>query len=658
MHPRLPTLLVIVNVALIGVIVLGLGLVASTLIAGFADEQGLTRVAQSAQIAHHDIMQAAASYQTDAFVLAERPTLARLLIAENHPELSNFIEQFRHTSALDGVAVLRAQRVIASTRPFTATILTSHSPVIMHNGNYFQIVASAGVPNQQDAQVVIWRNLDARFVQGLSDTLMMPVSIREPLNASETTQSLVTKRIDNIYVSTIPLLGADQQVLGLIEVHLANEQIASASQRLISTLLILALSVGFIAALINSAIGRYIGTPLQRLTVAAARIGRGDLTTPVPASHGVEVGTLATTLEDMRRQLNTLTLDLRQQQAEATAILSGIVEGVYTVDRERRIHYLNRQAAMILNIEPQAAIGQFCGDVLRPLEQHGERPCLNNCPIIHARFRGTVRAVEHLTQQEGTQRTVIITSAGGHAGTQVQVIRDETEIEAARRLRDMLLATISHEFRTPLSAQLASLELLQDQLGQLSEEQIQQLLLSLQRGSLRLTYLIDNLLESARIEAGQLAIRRSTVALDAVIDDALDLMQPLLYQRRQRIDLDLPYPLPALNGDATRLTQVFVNLLANASKFAPEDTQIGIGGTVGATNIQVWIDDQGPGLPSTAGESPFHLFVRAKTEPEQSGTGLGLWIAQSIVERHGGRILVPTHEHGTRIIVELPRGIS
>ena len=648
---RLPTLLVIVNVALIGVIVLGVGVVTRTLVMGFADEQGLARVTQSVHIARNNIAQAADTYQTNALVLAERPTLGRLLANDNRAELGAFIEQFRATSELAGVAVVRDQTTIASTSVILPSMTLTTTPTLIHTNAMLSVVATAQVPNQPAAHVVIWRNLDQPFIHQLSATLGLSVTIMPESTSDHAMQSI---RTTNAYVGRAPLFDANQTQVGMIEVRLPTDQIASASQRLITTLLMLAVGVGLLAALINSAMGRYVGTPLQRLTTAAARIGRGDLTTPVPRSRGVEVGTLATTLEDMRQQLNTLTNDLRRQQAEATAILGGIVEGVYTVDRERRIRYLNPQAATLLGIDPASAVGQFCGDVLRPLDQHGERPCVNNCPIIHARFRGTVRTVEHIQSSDGTRHTVIITSARGHDGTQVQVMRDETDIEAARRLRDTLLATISHEFRTPLSAQLASLELLQDQLGELSQAQIQQLLLSLQRGALRLTYLIDNLLESARIEAGQLAIRRRMIALDAVIDDTLDLMRPLLHQRGQRVDLDLPYPIPMMNGDATRLIQVFVNLLANASKFSPQDSQISIGGAVFADHVHIWVDDQGSGMPAAAGESPFRLFVRARTEPEQSGAGLGLWIVQSIVERHGGNIIVPPRDHGTRIVVELP----
>src|SRR4029079_18914389 len=141
---------------------------------------------------------------------------------------------------------------------------------------------------------------------------------------------------------------------------------------------------------------------------------------------------------------------------------------------------------------------------------------------------------------DGTRRTMVVASAPPVAGEvddaerrQFQVLRDETDVEATRRLRDTVLANISHEFKTPLSAQLASIELLQDQLRGLPSGEAAQLVSSFGRGTLRLTHLIDNLLESVRIDAGRDSIRRAPVALDEVVEEAVELMSSLLAQKGQ-----------------------------------------------------------------------------------------------------------------------------
>ncbi|MEP7359702.1 MAG: HAMP domain-containing protein, partial [Anaerolineales bacterium] len=262
--------------------------------------------------------------------------------------------------------------------------------------------------------------------------------------------------------------------------------------------LVLRLAVVFTAlsAAANYWLARQLSQPLQRLAVDAARIGYGDLAAPIVATPGAEIGALAAALEEMRTRLLGLTTGLRRQQAESDAILTGIVEGVFAVDRERRICYLNPQAAALLATTPEDAVGRFCGDVLNPQGAHGVRPCEDQCPIVHARFRAGARATEHLLLPSGEQRTVVITSAAPgsdnsplHSPRQMQVLRDETEVETTRRLRDAVLANVSHEFKTPLSAQLASIELLLDQLPDLTTDQTAQLVISLQRGTLRLTHL-------------------------------------------------------------------------------------------------------------------------------------------------------------------------
>jgi signal transduction histidine kinase len=358
-------------------------------------------------------------------------------------------------------------------------------------------------------------------------------------------------------------------------------------------------------------------------------------------------------MEEMRGRLLALTGELGRRQVETEAILSGIVEGVFAVDRERRIRYLNPQAAQLLGLTAEEAQGRFCGDVLRPEPLDGVRPCEERCPIIHARSSGSARATENLVLRSGARRSVVITSA-----RQFQVMRDETEIEATRRLRDTVLANISHEFRTPLAAQLASIELLRERIAELGSDEAHQLVLSLERGTLRLTQLIDNLLESVRIEAGRDGLRHAPVALDEVVEEAVELTAPLLAQREQELSIDLPYPLPPVVGDGPRLIQVFVNLLANANKFAPTASPIRIGGSVLPSAIQLWVEDEGPGLPAEADESLFQRFVRSPgEEPGQSGIGLGLWIVQSIVGRHGGRVETAPGRSGSglRVSITLPR---
>ena len=111
-----------------------------------------------------------------------------------------------------------------------------------------------------------------------------------------------------------------------------------------------------------------------------------------------------------------------------------------------------------------------------------------------------------------------------------------------------------------------------------------------------------------------------------------------------------------MDGDEVRLTQVFVNLLANASKFAPEGSRIYIGAVGEGAQLRAWVEDEGPGMPEISSGSIFDRFSRgAEQEPEPGGLGLGLWIVKSIIDRHGGTIAASrTTEQRTRFSFTLP----
>jgi signal transduction histidine kinase len=327
------------------------------------------------------------------------------------------------------------------------------------------------------------------------------------------------------------------------------------------------------------------------------------------------------------------------------------------VDSDRRIRYANAQVAKLLRRPEGEIVGRFCGDVLQPQPQQGERPCERRCPILAARESPQSSAREMLCLNDGAVRSTIVLSAPPVQGVQVQILRDETDLEAARRARDSVLGNISHEFRTPLAAQLASIELLRDGLREMPPEAQQELLSNVERGVLRLMRLIDNLLESVRIEAGQNSIRMQPVDLLEVVVEARDLIAPLLRQRQLSVSIDEAGIGAVVRGDAQRLGQVFVNLLANAAKFGPEGSTIRIGGLRTGSLVDVWVEDEGPGVPEGNSGAIFERFQRGvDSEPDAPGLGLGLWIVKSIVERHGGTVRMErTAQQRTRFILSLPQ---
>jgi signal transduction histidine kinase len=159
-----------------------------------------------------------------------------------------------------------------------------------------------------------------------------------------------------------------------------------------------------------------------------------------------------------------------------------------------------------------------------------------------------------------------------------------------------------------------------------------------------------------RIESGQLSIRRQSVALAEVVEDARALVASLLAQRQQNLEVTLPPDLPLVAGDKPRLTQVFVNLLANANKFAPEGSVVRIGAEARGEQVLTWVEDEGPGPAAGEGAALFARFRRGGgTEPEAAGLGLGLWLVKSIVERHAGAVSFErTAQERTRFTLSLP----
>ncbi len=667
----LVTLLVAGTVALLCVSVAVLFAVGSGLLSRLVEEESRARVGLAARTAHETIDRDVEAVATSARLLAERPTLSRLLAGDDRAALAEFLDRFAKTSGLSGAAVLGRDGLIVHgglDPPQAAVELPPGgtggvtTALLGRRGEAVVIAARAEIASIPGDSIRVYRTLDEAAMARLTEQIGLETRVRPPEGWELGLEITTTPGAG--WTAVEPLHGASDRVEATVEVFLpsagAEADLASVRWRL------LGVSLGIVigAAVLGLILARRLTRPLAGLARAADRIGTGDLNSPVPRAGGRETAQLASTMDEMRLRLLETTDELRRRSAESDAILTGVVEGVFSVDANRRILYVNAPMAASLGVTPEAAAGTFCGDLLNPVEPDGTRPCESRCPILAARVRGRAFAAETLVASDGSKRSVVITSsaptvsaAPGPGSVQFQVLRDETELESGRRLRDLVVANISHEFRTPLSAQRASLEMLRERLSGEDRHEDRTLFEAIDRASLRLMRLVDNLLESARIEAGRDMIRLAPVALDEVVEEAADLAAPLLALRKQTLDVEIPYPLPMVSGDSARLVQVFVNLLANANKYAPEASAIRVGGEVLDGSVSLWVEDEGPGLPPEGGEALFGRFVRSLAEePAEGGMGLGLWIVRSIVTRHGGRVSAAAGPggRGTRIVVTLP----
>ncbi|HTX89751.1 MAG TPA: ATP-binding protein [Anaerolineales bacterium] len=317
-------------------------------------------------------------------------------------------------------------------------------------------------------------------------------------------------------------------------------------------------------------------------------------------------------------------------------LVQSIPEGIAVIDPAGQVTFFNHGAETISGWNSREALGKPIDGIL-PLSVGKGRfqdllPAGGSLPHVNVLTRSGQEITLSLA------RTPL--RSPDAAGRSVLVFRDVTEEESAQRLRSYFLANISHEFRTPLSALKASVELLLEEIGDLTTAETVELVKSLHFSVTGLQTLIDNLLESVSIEAGRFRIRRSPTDLHTVVVEAEKVMKPLLERRNQTLVIELQPDLPTADVDPMRLTQVLVNLISNASKYGPMDKPIELGMALQDENtLRVSVSDQGTGIPLEERANVFRRFIRLdEKDKAQYGIGLGLSVVKSIVEGHGGRV--------------------
>ncbi|MBA3790746.1 MAG: HAMP domain-containing histidine kinase [Rubrobacter sp.] len=203
------------------------------------------------------------------------------------------------------------------------------------------------------------------------------------------------------------------------------------------------------------------------------------------------------------------------------------------------------------------------------------------------------------------------------------------------RLRDLFISSVSHDLRTPLTATRAGLGLLRTSASGRLQPDERDLLDNARRNTDRLGMLVDDLLAYNQLEAGTLRLDREPLDLRAVVTEAIASVHPLIREKGQTLEANMPEPLPG-EGDPRRLEQAITNVLANAHQHTPGGTRIGIAGRVSGGEVSLSVDDNGPGIPQGELEAIFRRFHRLGSG--RGGSGLGLAIARGIVELHEGRI--------------------
>ena len=205
----------------------------------------------------------------------------------------------------------------------------------------------------------------------------------------------------------------------------------------------------------------------------------------------------------------------------------------------------------------------------------------------------------------------------------------------SERLRNSLLSALSHDLRTPLAALVGLAESLALTPPPLSGAQRETAQAIVEEGR-RMNALVENLLDMARLQTGEVKLRKEWQPIEEIVGSALKSARPALV--RHRVDVALPRDLPLVEIDATLIERVLYNILENAGKYTPEGTTIRISAEVAAKDLLVAVTDSGPGLPKGQEQAIFEKFVRGTRESSTPGVGLGLAISRAIIAAHRGRI--------------------
>jgi PAS domain S-box-containing protein len=224
------------------------------------------------------------------------------------------------------------------------------------------------------------------------------------------------------------------------------------------------------------------------------------------------------------------------------------------------------------------------------------------------------------------------------------------------RAREDLLAIVSHDLKTPLSAVLLCVDILlrgapeREDRRKYGRKELQRI----KRGAERMTALIQDLLDTASIASGHISVERERVMPGPLVAEAIEAVAPLAATGSLLLESTVPNDLSAVFGDPTRLQQIFANLLGNAIKFTPEGGAIIVSAKLVGDAVQFSIADTGPGIPQQDLPHLFDRFWQARREA-RVGTGLGLFIVKGIVEAHGGRMWVESEVGtGSRFSFTLP----
>ncbi|WP_330949585.1 ATP-binding protein [Virgibacillus sp. MG-45] len=394
-----------------------------------------------------------------------------------------------------------------------------------------------------------------------------------------------------------------------------------------------------------------ITSPLIKMREAAFDLTRGEFNTKVPILTHDEIGELAMAFNRMGRQLKFHINALRQEKEQLSSIVSSMADGVIT---------LSRTGEMIVTNPPaNRFIEDWYYEMNIPFKEGQMKLPTPLQSILKEVIQGENEVLEEITLQ-GRSWVMIMTPLYDQSYVRgaVAVIRDMTEERRLDKLRKDFIANVSHELRTPISMLQGYSEAIVDDIAE-SKEEKNELAQIIYEESLRLSRLVNELLDLARMEAGHIQLHKEQVELEPYIKRIVRKFKGI--SDDNHIDLRLKTSLQQDIGcfDPDRIEQVFTNLIDNAIRHTSENGFVSLFVRYDGNNFHAEVEDSGSGIPEEDLPFVFERFYKADKSrtrnKKKKGTGLGLAIAKNIIDAHQGTISVKSKlEHGTTFTFKIP----
>ena len=395
-----------------------------------------------------------------------------------------------------------------------------------------------------------------------------------------------------------------------------------------------------------------ITSPLIKMREAAADLTRGEFNTKVPILTHDEIGELAMAFNRMGRQLKFHINALRQEKEQLSSIVSSMADGVVT---------LNRNGDMIVTNPPAENFIEdwyFENNIQMNDETRKLPKELNQ--VLQKVVNGETEVVYEISLQ-GRNYVMIMTPLYDQSYVRgaVAVIRDMTEERRLDKLRKDFIANVSHELRTPISLLQGYSEAIVDDIAE-SKEDKNELAKIISEESLRMGRLVNELLDLARMEAGQIQLNKEETNVELYIDRIIRKFNGLASDNQIELILSKSIKEPMVIFDLDRVEQVFTNLIDNAIRHTRVNGFVKVFVERNELELHVSVSDNGSGIPEVDLPFVFERFYKADKSrtrnKEKKGTGLGLSIAKNIIEAHHGTISVKSKlDQGTTFSFKIPQ---